>query len=398
MDTYSAVMAVIADEADQGFAHQIANALGYPFADIVIGTPADAAHAIAARATPPRYIVVDVGQQGANLLQEFDFMAEACEPGTRVVVLGMVNDVTFYRELRARGVLEYFTRPTKVSDIRDALMQTGAGEKSQKGQIITFMSAASGDGASTMALNTAYSLATHYKKSVVLVDMDFQFGMVAKNLDLNPQFGIKDLFEHPDRGVDATLVTRMTALYGDTMKVIAAPNDLRMLPAVRPELVRDLVVTLGQEYDCVVIDLPHIWSMWVSSALSGSTHIIMVAQLWLRSVTHSARLLKSWRAVGIDADKVEILINRSGAKFKEAVSPRDFERVCDKKISYYIANNIRTVVAAENQGKTIPELGPSELGRQFKDLAGSILGDIAAGSAVSEAGGKKGFGFFRKSS
>jgi pilus assembly protein CpaE len=396
MDTYSAVMAVISDEADQAFFHQVANALGYSFADIVIGTPADAAHAIAARPTPPRYIIVDVGEQSASTLDDLDFMAEACEPGTRVVALGLVNDVNFYRELRARGVLEYFTRPAKVSDVRNALMQGGVGEKAHKSQTIAFMSAASGDGASTIALNVAYSLASDYKKKVVLVDMDFQFGMVAKNLDLNPQFGIKDLIEHPDRGVDATLITRMITPYNDVMKIIAAPNDLRMLPNIAPELVRDLLTTLAQEYDCVVIDLPHIWSMWVYSALANSSHIVMVAQLWLRSVTHSARLLKSWRSMGVETEKINLLINRSGAKFKEAVGPRDFERVCDKKIGYYINNNIRTVVAAENQGKTIAELGSSDLAAQIKNLAGSLIGVTTANTTISknDGGTKKGFSFF----
>ncbi len=71
------------------------------------------------------------------------------------------------------------------------------------------MSAASGDGASTAALNTAFCLSQLFNGSTVLVDMDYQFGMVAKHIDLQNQYGIRDLFDHPERGIDATLIKRM---------------------------------------------------------------------------------------------------------------------------------------------------------------------------------------------
>jgi pilus assembly protein CpaE len=385
MEKHSVVMAVLANESEQTFANQVANSLGYPNADIVIGSPLDGSYAISARTNPPHYIIVDIGSRGKDTLSEIDAMSEQCEEGTRVIVIGEVNDVTFYRELRQRGVIEYFTRPAKVSDVRAALYQEKSSQNTSSSQVISFMSAASGDGSSTIALNTAFAMSTEYKQSTVIIDMDFQFGMIAKNLDLNTPFGIKDLFEHPDRGVDATLVERMTVTYGDSLKVIAAPNDLRMMPPVNPELIRDLIATLRENYQCIIIDVPHIWSNWVSAALSNSNHCVMVSQLWLRSITHSSRLLGSWREIGLDEEQFSIVVNRSGAKFKEAVSSRDFERVCDKQISYAFSNDIRTIVSAENQGKTILEVGNSLLGRQFKEFAGSFLGVDAADEPMPKA-------------
>jgi Flp pilus assembly CpaE family ATPase len=101
---------------------------------------------------------------------------------------------------------------------------------------------------------------------------------------------------------------------------------------------------------------------------------VIVAQLWLRSVTHTARLLGVWRDIGIVEDRIFSVINRSGAKFKEAVSAKDYENVCRKKIDYYISNDIKAIVAAENEGKTIPEIGNSPLTKQFRDLAGVLAG------------------------
>ena len=331
-----------------------------PFADIVIGTPRDAATTLSLRVrTSPRYLIINIGERGSDVLPEIDMVAEYCEEGTRVVVIGSINDVNFYRELRTRGVIEYFTRPASVTDVRAALYsESTAPAKDGEGKVIAFMSAASGDGASTVALNTAYSLATEYRKSVVLVDMDYQFGMVAKNLDLATPFGIKELFEHPDRGIDSTLMERMIATYSTSrLKVIAAPNLLHL---VFPTCARRSSATSSRScvanYDVVVLDLAaYLDAVGRQPALSQSTHAVMVAQLWLRSVTHSSRLLSAWRSVGVDNNQISLIINRSGAKFKEAVSPRDFERVCAVPIRYYFVNDIKSVVAAENQGKTLLE-------------------------------------------
>jgi len=368
-------MAILAHESEQEFVHNVAKSLGYPLADIIIGGPRDAAVALSARNNSPRYLIIDIGERDNSVLGEIDAIAEHCEIGTRVVVIGSINDVKFYRELRARGVIEYFIRPAVVADVAAALNTPSETEKDTSGStVIAFMSAASGDGASTIALNTAYALATEHRKSVVLVDMDYQFGMVAKNLDLTAPFGIKELFDNPGRGIDATLIERTICSYGDSrLKVIASPNQLFELPTVHAEIVRDLVNTLKREYEIIVLDLPHIWTSWVSTALTLSTHAVMVAQLWLRSVTHSSRLLNVWRTAGLRSQHISLAINRSGAKYKEAVSARDFERITGLPVRYYFVNDIKSVVAAENQGKTLMEIDNSVLSRQFKEFSGFFI-------------------------
>ncbi|MBN8531354.1 MAG: AAA family ATPase [Alphaproteobacteria bacterium] len=381
MSQPSPVMAVIADVAEKDFVNQVANALGYEAADVVIGTPMSAAGYLQTLSRTPQYILIDIGNRSYDVLPELDVMAENCEADTRVVVIGVTNDVTFYRDLRQRGIIEYFIKPAKINEIRTALMYEGATQASKtSSKVISFMSAASGDGSSTVALNTAYCLAEEFKKPTVMIDMDFQFGMVARNLDLSTPFGIKELFEHPDRAIDSTLVERMLADYGDNLKIIAAPNDLRLMPSIRPETIRDLLVTLQQRFEYVVIDLPHLWSTWIAAALSDSSHIVMVAQLWLRSVTHSARLLGAWRDIGIRDENVTVVVNRSGAKFKEGITSKDYERVCNKKVDFYFGNDIKTIVSAENQGKTIQEVGSSMLARQFREFASGFLdGEAPAG-------------------
>lgn len=394
MSLHSPVMAVLPDDGDPNFANQIANSLGYPYADIIMGSPMNAAVALAERERSPAYIIIDIGNRTGEVITEIDRLSESCEAGTRVIVIGQINDIKFYRELTQLGVLEYFTHPADLQEVKAALM-AGRGGDDQENKVITFMSAASGDGSSTLAMNVAYSLANDFRKRTVLVDMDYQFGMVAKNLDLDTQFGIKEIFDHPDRGVDPTLVRRMISPYGDNLSVISAPEELKYLPDLNPETVRTLISTLNSEYECVVIDLPHVWTSWNASAISASSSIVLVAQLWLRSITHASRLLGLWRNMGISDEMIKVAINRSGAKFKEGISDKDFERVCSHAIDHNVPNDIRTIVAAESRGKMIMELGQSPLAEQLKALAGVLMG-ISSASSVQDSTSGGGFSLFKK--
>lgn len=371
----SPMLAIIPDASGEALARQIAAGLGFADVHLVVGTIADAVDYIAPRHLSPSYILIDINGQMEGVIASLDALAPLCDPGTRVVVTGDRNDIHFYRKLLDRGVIDYLPNPANPDDVLKAFQQNmqATAEARSNSKVFTFMSAAAGDGSSTAALNAAFALSEAHKKSTILVDMDYQFGMVARNLALTSPFGIRELFEHSDRNIDSTLIGRMAAKYSDHLHVIAAPNDLRFPPTVKPETVRDLISALKQHYDIVVLDVPHVWSTWTSAAASASNKVVVAAQLWLKSVTHASRMLNAMRETGIAEHDLRVVINRSGSKYKEAVSSRDFERVCNTRIAHYLSNDIRTVVQAENEGKTIMELGDSDLRTEFNQLGNMLL-------------------------
>lgn len=372
----------------------LASGLGYPDAQIVLGGIADAISTLNSRTVSPDYIIIDIGDRGSAVFDDLDELALHCDPKVRVVVIGLTNDIGFYRELRARGIAEYCTRPANISDLRAVLLQSATANSqtitsSHRGTVISCMSAASGDGSSTFAVNLAYCLAEEFDQPTVLIDMDYQFGLVAKSLDLTAPFGIRELFDYPERGIDEMLVEKMQVRYGKNLSIIASPNELRQLPMVRPELIRDLIGLLRGKFAFVIVDIPHIWTGWTSASVTYSDQVIMVAQLWLRSLTHCSRLLAAWQTIGIANDSVSLIINRSGAKFKEAITVQDFERISRHKIVAYLSNDIKAVVHAENQGKTLFEAGQNTaLQQQIRQFAQTIMARKTASSKT--AGGNTG--------
>lgn len=381
MDNQSPVLAILPDDSARDFVHGLAQSLGYTTANIVIGNIEDAIAWITTHHYTPSYLYIDAGAGDESFIPALRSLAQHCTNDTQLVVSGTRNDIEFYRALLAEGVIDYFTHPVSIPPVRQALTKFSSINQKKNSSVLSFISAAAGDGSSSIALNAAYAMANEYNLPTILVDMDYQFGMVSKNLDLSAPFGIKEFFEHPDRGIDQTLIEQMVVPYKKNLHVIAAPHDLRFMPKIPPETIRDLIVSLSDSYKCIVLDLPHQWSPWVSAALAQSTHITLVGQLWLKSVAHAARLLNVWRDIGISTDKVHMVINRSGAKFKEAVSTDDFQRVCNKSVDAYFTNDIKTVVTAENQGCTLLELGSSKLAKQIVQFTERLLPEDGSGSA-----------------
>src|SRR3954453_13244113 len=54
----------------------------------------------------PNLLIVETRLQGKAALDEIDQLGKGCDPSSKVLVVGRVNDVELYRELMRRGVSE----------------------------------------------------------------------------------------------------------------------------------------------------------------------------------------------------------------------------------------------------------------------------------------------------
>ena len=79
----------------------------------------------------PNVIIIETESRSDEILTGLDSLAEVCDAGTRVVVIGRQNDVLLYRELTRRGVSDYLISPvgTHRRGARDLRAVLGAGRQ-----------------------------------------------------------------------------------------------------------------------------------------------------------------------------------------------------------------------------------------------------------------------------
>src|ERR1700678_2885285 len=76
-------------------------------------------------APTPNVVVLEAPASRDALLVQLEELAEYCDAGTKVVVLGKLNDIVLYRQLMTRGVSEYLVAPFGVVDLMQAISQIG---------------------------------------------------------------------------------------------------------------------------------------------------------------------------------------------------------------------------------------------------------------------------------
>src|ERR1700682_6067028 len=149
--------------------------LGKAHLKIQMGGMAAAVEAYHTASTPNVSILETEGR--GKILAGLDHLATVCDSGTRVVVIGNVNDVTLYRELVSRGVSDYVIVPIEALDVvRSICGLFSAPEAKAVGRIIAIVGAKGGGGAATMAHNVAWAIARDVGLDSVVADLDLAFG------------------------------------------------------------------------------------------------------------------------------------------------------------------------------------------------------------------------------
>src|SRR6516165_1660897 len=185
------------------------------------------AAAVEAYRSAPTPNVIILETEGRNdILAGLDQLATVCDSGTRVIVVGRINDVALYRELVRRGVSDYVLAPINPLDIvRSICSLFSSPEAKAVGRIIAVVGAKGGVGASTIAHNVAWAIARDLALDSVVADLDLAFGTAGLDYNQDPPQGIADAVFSPDR-VDTAFVDRLLSKCTDHLSLLAAPATL----------------------------------------------------------------------------------------------------------------------------------------------------------------------------
>ena len=240
-------------------------------------------------APTPNVIVLETGGRN-DILAGLDQLATVCDPGTRVIVIGRVNDVTLYRELVRRGVSDYVIAPLETLDVvRSICGLFSAPEAKAVGRIIAIVGAKGGVGASTIAHNVAWAIARDLALDSVVADLDLAFGTAGLDYNQDPPQGIADAVFSPDR-VDTAFIDRLLSKCTDHLSLLAAPATLERVYDFGAEAFDSIFDTLRATMPCIVLDVPHQWSGWTKRALIGADDILIVAAPDLANLRNAKNL------------------------------------------------------------------------------------------------------------
>jgi pilus assembly protein CpaE len=315
------------------------------------------AAAIEAYHTVPTPNVIILETEGrSDILAGLDQLATVCDAGTRVVVIGTINDAAPYRELVRRGVSDYVIGPVDTLDVvRSICSLFSASEAVAVGRIIAIVGAKGGVGASTVAHNVAWAIARDLALDSVVIDLDLAFGTAGLDYNQDPTQGIANAVFSPDR-LDTAYMDRLLSKCTEHLSLLAAPATLEQVYDFGANAFDSVFDTLRMTTPCIVLDIPHQWSGWTKRALVGADDILIVAEPDLANLRNTKNMLSLLKAARPNDRAPLYCLNQVGMPKRPEIGARGFAKTIESQPIAAIRFDPRLFGTAANNGQMIAEL------------------------------------------
>lgn len=318
----------------------------------------------------PNLIIIDSGHAGSQLLSELDQLAESCDPGTKVIVIGRHNDVMLYRELLKRGVAEYLVAPTNPIELMESISNLyNNPETDPVGQVFAFIGAKGGVGSSTICHNVAWTMSEALETDVTIADMDLAFGTTGLDFNQDPVQGIVEALSAPER-LDDQLLDRLLTKCSERLSIFAAPVVLDRDFDFSADACETVIDVARQNVPFVAIDLPHSWSPWTKRLLLQADEIVITATPDLANLRNAKNIVDLLKTSRRNDQHPHLILNMANQPKRQEISVKEFEQALDLKVLAVVDYDSETFSQAANNGQMVEELyAKSKAVEKFHDVA-----------------------------
>lgn len=335
----------------------------------------------------PNLILVESNGGGRELFGDLAALADVCDAGTKVVVIGHLNDVSVYREMIRQGVNEYLVSPLNPMQVIEAVSRLYVDPDAPPiGRSIAFMGAKGGTGSSTLAHNIGWNISTCMREDVIITDLDLPFGTAGLDFNQDPAQGIADALTAPER-LDDVLLDRLLVKCSDHLSLFAAPAILDREFDMDGEAYESVLEIVRETVPCVIVDLPHVWSGWTKKVLLAADEIVITATPDLASLRNTKNIVDLTKQMRQNDRKPHVVLNQVGVPKRPEIPVKDFAEAIGIEPTLVLPFNPGLFGTASNNGQMIEELDPkgkTAEGLRFlaKQLCGREIEAVKAGSSI----------------
>lgn len=268
------------------------------------------------------------GEDEDNLTLMGEIITQAKEKNIKVVLIA--EDVTpaALHQLLRKGADEFVPYPLPENELQEAIDRmnkpdpviepqpvaaTLPGGAPKEGALFVVHGLAGGVGASTLAVNLAWELATVSAKEapkVCLIDLDLQYGTVSTYLDLPRRETVFEMLSDT-ASMDDDVFAQALQKFDDKLDVLTAPSDMVPLDLITPEDIQRVIDMARKHYDYVLIDMPKTLVQWSETVLQAAHVYFALIELDMRSAQNALRLKRALQAEELPFNKLRFALNRA---------------------------------------------------------------------------------------
>lgn len=322
----------------------------------------------------PNLIIIESGLAREEMIYQLDALAECCDAGTKVLVVGRLNDVILYRELLRRGVSEYLVAPLSPLQLMEAISGLYNDPDSDPvGNTIAFIGAKGGVGSSTICHNVAWTMSEAMRTDVVIADLDLAFGTTGLDFNQDPVQGIAEALSSPER-LDDQLLDRLLTKCTDHLSIFAAPVVLDRDYDISPDGCDMVIDVVRQNVPHVVIDLPHTWSDWSKRILTQADEVVIIAAPDLANLRNAKNIVDLLKSARTNDGPPHLVINTANMPKRPEIGIKEFCNSLDLDATVVLDFDAENFGQAANNGQMIEELNrKAKSVAAFHQLAATLM-------------------------
>ncbi|ATF11086.1 AAA family ATPase [Brevibacillus sp. HB1.2] len=306
-----------------------------------------------------------------------------------LIYLTEKQDFVLLRDVVRAGAVEYIVMPDelnllsdrldKISDLSQIKQRKKGTDASGKafvrgrGKVYSFYSGKGGSGRTQLATGFAQALKLESTASVLLIDLNLQYGGIETFLSFDNNRTLGDLMPVMDEINEFHIRNVAQREDHSKLEVLVSPRDAETAENMSEAFVTRLIRASRRSYDFVIIDLPTHMNELTFAALSESDMIYYVMNLDTPSVQIYRLVEDLFRRLRIDtAGRLEVVVNQVGRDNELNVS--DLKGLFTAPITAEISRDHQGVQAAVNQGRPLQkEANEKKLSPAAKDIRKWVL-------------------------
>jgi len=336
----------------------------------------------------PELLVVETKAMDEELFNELNALAEVCQPGTKVIIIGAENDINLFKTLIDQGISQYFLETVTAEELKAAIVDAFADKTlNAKSRTIAFSGLRGGVGSSVLAHNVASELARLYDEDVIIVDLDIPYGTAALSYNLQPAQTVADAISQAG-SLDETMLMRYLESGGKNVSLLCAPGNLNSGIDITPHALEAVLNIVKQMASYVILDIPHMWNAWVQDLVvdADDTVIVGAPDLYnLRDGKNVFEFLAPNR--GMEAP-TRLILNKVGELKNGELSEKEFKEVLDTKPALSIPFDPDAFASAMNNGEMLRKVAPkSKATLEVETLAKMVSGKESLSQLTKKSSG-----------
>lgn len=305
-----------------------------------------------------------------------------------LLVCGALDQAEGLRLAMQAGARDFLPEPLNAQEMTAALLrmvQEKRASSGSSGKLLAVMNAKGGSGATLVACNLAQQLSQH--ASVLLIDLDLQFGSVAHYLDVQPSHSHVEVLQQVGE-MDSLALRGFCTHYDANLHVLGGRSSELCLPQdIHAEQLETLLHLARSTYDWVVVDLPRQIDHLTGTALESADKVLVVLQQSISHLKDADRLLRILRDdMGIQSSRLQVLVNRYNKN--AAVGLKDIEEALRCLDLLLLPNDFTVVSESQNAGVPLAVHAPrAAITLALKQIAEDLQGspEVSRGGLFKRA-------------